>query len=506
MKQKLSGKIFLLIGLIIYSYQTMTNLVKAPLWFDEAVEFFYSRYMFGAIDGITTLPNMYERIISTFQPPLYNILMFFWLQINQSEQWFRLSGVLMGFIMLAGVYKSVKLISNECIAGITVIVSSCVYQFIYFSLECSEYILLLMNISWCFYFCIKGIKEEKNENIIFYLIFVILSVYSHYSAVFIAVPLTIGLFFCIIQKKLKRSYLLIGGAVATIVTGIPLISLFLLPQIRNINQIRENQYILTFENNNIFVDFSHNLSRVFRFCTIDSMTRFEWITAIVLIVVFVLYLLECIWIKNKTIILIVSTTISSFILYYIAVKSGIYAYGGFGNRYNLFLLPEIVLGIIILCQDVISAFIQKSDNKKYCPYLLYGMMGIIIIGFCVYGTHQINKGWDKLDCRGVVETWYENGGMSQLTYIDYNQNPGFTYYLRQNDSYKVSDEQNIVRDLELHYYCKEQKREYVLQQIGDLPDSFYLAGSAELAEIFAEEGYNVITLYQTTANLYYMEK
>lgn len=37
----------LAVGLIVY----IMNLTKSALWYDEAIEYFYSKYMFGAVPG-----------------------------------------------------------------------------------------------------------------------------------------------------------------------------------------------------------------------------------------------------------------------------------------------------------------------------------------------------------------------------------------------------------------------------------------------------------------------
>ena len=74
----LLGGVFLLF-LIISTYK----LTNASLWFDESIEYWYSKIMVGELPFESSgTVNMYQRIISTFQPPLYNVLMYFWLKIS----------------------------------------------------------------------------------------------------------------------------------------------------------------------------------------------------------------------------------------------------------------------------------------------------------------------------------------------------------------------------------------------------------------------------------------
>lgn len=74
---------------------TCYKLTNAPLWYDETIEYWYSKVMVGSLpwDSMNSVDshfeNMYQRIVSTFQPPLYNFLMYFWLKISSTEWWFR---------------------------------------------------------------------------------------------------------------------------------------------------------------------------------------------------------------------------------------------------------------------------------------------------------------------------------------------------------------------------------------------------------------------------------
>ena len=76
---------------IIYFIVACYKLTYASLWFDEAIEFYYSSHLFSSnvpVPGGQNFPqdgNMYQKIIVTFQPPLYNFLMFFWLKIIQFQ-------------------------------------------------------------------------------------------------------------------------------------------------------------------------------------------------------------------------------------------------------------------------------------------------------------------------------------------------------------------------------------------------------------------------------------
>mgnify|MGYP006967353498 CR=1 FL=1 len=68
-------------------------------------------------------------------------------------------------------------------------------------------------------------------------------------------------------------------------------------------------------------------------------------------------------------------------------------------------------------------------------------------------------------------------------------------------------EDNIIRDMELHYFDKSTYRQYVLKMFDEQwPDRMYLCTGTMLKEILEEEGYRVETIHETTASLYYAYK
>ena len=172
-------KLLMYAAFIFFFLITCYKLTYAPLWYDETVEWWYSKILIGALPFPTYCSNdinMYERIISTFQPPLYNILMYFWLKVSSSEFWFRFFGVVMGFMGNVAIYKSVKKIGNGYIAALSVFFTSCVSRLLMYWQECAEYCLMLGTLCWTVYFFISFIKEPSHKNIIFLTIFLIIPI------------------------------------------------------------------------------------------------------------------------------------------------------------------------------------------------------------------------------------------------------------------------------------------------------------------------------------------
>ena len=260
----LTGAAFTLFFLI-----TCYKLTNAPLWFDETIEYWFSKVMFGELpfssantEGST---NMYQRIITTFQPPLYNFVMYFWLLISSGEWWFRFFGVVMGFIANIAIYKSVKKMANGYIAAAAVMFSSCVLALVSYWQECSEYCLVLCTLSWSIYFLICLVETQSTKNIVLFTIFAILPIYSQYGAAFVVIPMVIAVYVYIIIKKNKKAIIEISISYfsAFVFAAIPLYVLFLKKQMMNQHGGEVVLNTLNF-NGNILRDLFESLIEVVR--------------------------------------------------------------------------------------------------------------------------------------------------------------------------------------------------------------------------------------------------
>ena len=68
--------IFVGAAFAFYFFIVMYKLTYSSLWIDETIEYWYSKYLFGTLPYETSSLSMYSRIISTFQPPLFNVILF----------------------------------------------------------------------------------------------------------------------------------------------------------------------------------------------------------------------------------------------------------------------------------------------------------------------------------------------------------------------------------------------------------------------------------------------
>ena len=124
------------VAFIYYCMMALYKLTQTPIWQDEAMEFYCSIPVRGAIRGVTEYPTMYERMAYIQQqPPLYNWVMCLWLQISEGEWWYRFSSVVFGFFAAAGLYAVIKKLCSSLTAAVSVIVFSSVYILMYYIKE-----------------------------------------------------------------------------------------------------------------------------------------------------------------------------------------------------------------------------------------------------------------------------------------------------------------------------------------------------------------------------------
>ena len=257
---------------IYYLVMALYKLTQAPIWQDEAMEFYCSIPVQGPIPGVTKYATMYERMAHIQQqPPLYNWLMCLWLQINEGEWWYRFSSVVFGFVAAVGFYIVLRRLCGRYVAAFGVVVYSSIFILMYYIKESSEYSLLIMLLIWLIdvYF----LMEEKTTpcRVAAFVLLCIAAVYTHYGAVFVVVAFAVGVFIRLCRqrdwKNVKRCSILY--ILSAVVGGVPLVLLFIVPQSANQVSTLFSQQEIIIEYGSIFGDFINSLVCVFRFFTID---------------------------------------------------------------------------------------------------------------------------------------------------------------------------------------------------------------------------------------------
>lgn len=461
-----------------YALVTTHKLTNAPLWYDETIEYWYSKVLIGNLPFNVGTTNMYQRIISTYQPPLYNVIMHFWLKISEGEWWFRFFGVVMGFIGMVALYKTVQRIGNGYIAALAVVFSSCVYRLAYYWQECAEYCLMLGALFWVIYFWFCLMEKPTGKTIIYFTVSAIIPVYSQYGAAFPVVAMAITAFIYVIclRDRRKTAIIIISYVSALVAAVLPLYFFFLKKQMIHQQSVKMSLKGISFSGG-FFRDLIYNLRIVFQW---NFSLYFSDMTVTILLLITLLMIVAVLILsRNKAVKLFTISNVITWLLYYFSVKLGLYAYGDFGNRYNLFLIPMWVILLftttIELC-SILTGYLPKKNKIK-----------AIYVGICVcftlcYSylswTLKLQNNWSKENCRGAVNSWYNAGAFDSNTIIYYAAGGGFAYYVKQDSRYTDTTENNVKY---MNFYrdkSEEEYREYVNSVYGSKwPDEIYIVAS-----------------------------
>jgi hypothetical protein len=372
--------------------------------------------------------------------------------------------------------------------------------------------MLIMILMWLIYDFILIMEEATMKRLVAFAVLCVFAVFTQYGAVFVVVPFAIYVFVCMCRMKEKKYAkgcgLLYGLAV--LLGGIPLLVFYIIPQSTNQVSTLFSEKEIIIERGSIFGDFLNSLMCVFRFFAIDFDRDWEKIYALIvasMVVIAILMVFVLVKTKKDVIRSFALCNLISYLLYYAVTKLNIYAYGWYGNRYNLFLLPFWYVMIFVSLYEL--GVIIKEIRLDSLYKLVIILAGIL---YCIYGDYRVSNHWLKMDLRTVVAAWYANDGYETPTLLDFHQKYGFVYYFTHNDQYDESKWENIVyNDIVETYSANDTQTwmEYLNSVYTDgIPDEIYVVTGQwnTLVDTFVELGYNVEPIVDTTAELYLMTK
>lgn len=468
------GRIVLFLVLLVIFLCYVSQLTHCDLWYDEAIEYFYSKYLGPLPENMLVNSggnNMYERICSTFQPPLYNVLMYFWLLLFDSEASFRLAGVLVTFVGAIGFYKSVKAVSNFLWASCGVVVYLTTYSVMYYGLECAEYNLLLCMESWALFYFVKFLKgtdfKHQRNSMIGFFAFAVLAAYSQYGSILLMFPLAVVMLVSTVKKgdrKLLVTMIAAGFAVI-VFFGVPLLYFFLIHQMENQHSIGISHSPVFIQN--LFYSVLYGVRCLIGFTFGGSLLRYIFV-----IFIGILSLLG-LCNRNKLLATFWITTVAVYLLYFILVACSFYAYNAWSGalgcnnfymgRYTLYMIPFILLTLIYGLFNFNEYICEKG---KYDNILRYCLCGIMLI-FVSLGIKSLTfTGWQKGNVREVYKVWEASDGAKNVTVVYYFTNPSFMFYFMHSRLYNAETKNNVIGDVRFGSKVTPEERFQKLDSIG----------------------------------------
>ena len=487
------------------------RIADASFWLDEAVEYWFSKILSGKPPFSGFPANMYRNILTTYQPPLYNLLMHFWLKLGNSVFWFRFFGVVCGLAGMAGIYKTVRFLSGSSrTAAAAVVFSSCVFRLFYFWQEAAEYCLLAGSLCWTVYFWFRMTDDPSRKNIIRFTISAVIPVYSHYGAVFPSAMMALTAFAALTADKKRRKAvrdLILSYLTAVLFAGVPLYFLFFRKQfLLQQGNTAPPSVLSVFSGNpvkNMYAAASSVLGWVLYPLRSDRLFR--------VLILCVLLFSVLIFLRGKrTLKLFLIVNYLTFAAYYLAVKSGFYGNGKSGSRYDLFFIPLWITALFMfICE--IHEILRAFPYGRIISRVFIGTAVCVCVVFCFMGLKEIlAHRWTKENNKTIAEIWFREGGPEKCTFVYYGAAPAFSYYIRQNDAFREDFEENIVYMPWLENQPAESYSEYLRSVYTDpLPPEILLPASHlskedDLSDIllaFSDLGYSSRTVYDDYGKL-----
>lgn len=504
--------------MVLMSCYYLSHLTVSGLWYDEGIEYFYSKYMVGSLPIGGYWENMYRRVCFTMQPPLYNILMYFWLLFFDTEFGFRFAGVFTTFVGGVGLYCSLRKTTNMTMAlvGLFVYLSSA--SVVFYAMECAEYNLLLCMECWMLYFFISSIYEEewrkRKKSLMGFYIFATMSIYSQYGAVFLIIALFIALLSVYARRKDTTSIKwLVGlGIITFVVAIVPLWFLFVQKQIALQGSSSVDHHPVFVKNlfYSIVVSLSNSMSWIFNRESIDN----GGMTAVVNVMVLVSVACSLFAVFQKKSKGIYKACIVALIVswgaFFFASAYSYYAYNGFldtfgceniirGSRYILFFAPLLIftltVGVYLFC----NSFCSKDYFKKII------LVGAVAVPLVFYVRLWLQKVEIKDDVRETTLTWIKSGGYRSHTLVQEWAAGAFYFYFSHSPIFcKETADRIIMTYMEIRKTDTKSMSAY-LESLGTFSYSdLYYVGSRTMPgspnnlelikETFKQKGYNVETV------------
>lgn len=501
--------IILLIGLVFY----VLNATKSGLWYDEAIEYFYSKFASGSVPGGFGKTNMYDRILTTYQPPLYNVLMFFWLSAFDSELAFRLAGILVTLVGAIGCFLAIEEYLHDSIWSY---IGTTFYLFssgvVYYALECAEYNLMLCFVAWTVYFFLRVINRSDWKSLVGFFVFACLSVYSQYGAAFIVVGMyaSIFLFFLFEKKFSGLKKMLLASIITCIVAVVPLVVFFVYPQMIGQGSVAVSHQPY----------FQHNPVVAFIFGGRRTLITLFGEKTVYIVFILFLFSFFAVFVKTKVMIFPVISLAIAWTLYFVAVCCSFYGYNSWfpeyigymnlGGRYSLFFIPGIVV-TLTLGMGIIAQWIKEKNTKGYNLLVI-----CVVLGFVAFSITEIYrtsiKGMIKDDVREVASTWYELEGYKTKTLLHQWDDALFNFYLIHNDRYNKTYSDSIeAADIWIRTAEYDEMRDNLLTMgYLSIDDYYYItpnSGSCQdFISVVKDAGYSVEKVYDGYSLLLHLTK
>ena len=404
--------LLLAFGLRIY------DLGVRSLWFDEGMEYWVAT---------SSVREMLQNVRDGIQdPPFYSFLLHLWMKLGRGEFYLRFLSVIFSFMSVVGTMLIGRKISGLSTALIAGLIMTILPSQIRYAQEAGQYALMGCLLVWSLLVLQELLKGNNWYRYFLWVMLAIAATYSYYGAVItVLVPYLVVLAKGVISKNWEHFQKRLLILLVYIIGIIPLIFYFLPRQLfrgptTEAFTISPSSLV---EELRIFWRSTQQLV-AFQF------TGWPWthIPLWLSLLLVTLLLLFSIRARETKVSRLSLWLLSSWIVYYIISKLGLFPYG---FRYGLVLTPMLI--------PIVSHGLSGMFKIK-CQRIVGVLFLISIIIICTvsfpYSTLRVRlypeADWiwpEKEDLRSVVKYWLENRSETEPTWVYYGAVPVFAYYL-----------------------------------------------------------------------------
>ncbi len=169
-----------LLPILLLAFLLRTAYLDAQsLWYDEA---------FYATVSSVDLPSLLDVVLDVrVHPPLYFLILHFWLGLGQSEFVLRTLSAFAGVLTVAGMFPLATRIGTKRLGIISAFGLAISPFHIWYSQEVKMLTLITFLVLLSNYFLVRLLREDKVGNWLGYGIFTLLAFYTHYLTFFVVV-------------------------------------------------------------------------------------------------------------------------------------------------------------------------------------------------------------------------------------------------------------------------------------------------------------------------------
>lgn len=408
-----NSNIWVYISVLIGGFLRFYKIGVRSIWLDEAIT--------AQVSSQSIWDIIANRASTGIHPPLYFIIMHFWIKIfGDSEVSIRSFSAIFSILCIYLIYKIASKIFDRTTGVISSFLFSLSPFYIYFGQEARMYPMVTFFVLFSFYALIKGIEDRKN--IILLTISNILALYTHIFSAFMVLAQNLYVLMTSFKnKKLLKKWILSQFIVLILISP----WLYVIIQNRTPELYQGAQRVSFISLAHIFLEVSLGAGR--------AVFNNKVLVALFFMLLFILGVLPPWERKKELLFLLLYTLFPILLLLIFSVKKSF-----FSARYISIFVPGY---LIILGRGIRSL-------RHYSVVLLFflGIISIYLLSLGYYYTNlpTLNRPW-----REAVSYLHQNISKDEKVFIfaPYMWRP-FEYYNRGKIKYNTIpfSKMNILRD------------------------------------------------------------